>query len=715
MRRRALAALLAAVLALALVVGGASVALAFGAAEGERELASIEGRWTALTQAARRDAKALAELDRRASALAADASRGLAAQREDAAERDADMAAVVAGHEWQATEALLLELRFRIAAIQLERALAGDPERVRLARAAAEGFGSFVDAPDPALAAEARYGRGLARIAAGDRVEGLADLRAAASERTVAPRARLALAENLADAGERTQALDVVTRQLAAGGMTRDLTLRAKLLRLKLVLGTGAKAANVPDLAPLVADLLAAGDPWRANALALVQGHEELLPSGADVDASVLLLRADAAARRDDAAGALALYRQAVARGGAKADPAALDGLARSALAAGSWAEARSAVARLRKDGRPETRELALIDLRAAYGAWQAVPDAASLAALAGVAELVGRASGATADDRAEAAYRKAEAARGAGDLDGAIVGFVAIDAPSWQAAAGVAALQARVLRYARDPGLEPRDALLGDLGAAMARDKWPADARATIVVLDATVRTTPPSGSPPPAPLEAGQQRAALERLREFPKRFPDASALLPAALRARVLLEIDGDGNPDPAMLDVLPAELRPAVAAAIADDLREEATSAAEVVRTAPGAAKGSNGSSVATEAVLARGRRAITGALAFAALTAEPERSAGRLDLAQSALVLGDAATAVALFRAEADAQPKSLRALRGLALAAQVSGDPALAGSAWDRLAAIPDLPPAVREEVERARAPRSSAGLADRR
>ena len=104
-----------------------------------------------------------------------------------------------------------------------------------------------------------------------------------------------------------------------------------------------------------------------------------------------------------------------------------------------------------------------------------------------------------------------------------------------------------------------------------------------------------------------------------------------------------------------------------------------------------------------ALVERGRRALTAALAFAAVAPESERNAGRLDLAQSALLLGDDATAVALFRAEADANPKSLRALRGLALAAAAAGDAATARGAWDRLAAIPDLPPALREETDRAR------------
>jgi hypothetical protein len=677
----------------------------FSTSDGERELASIEARWTALSQAPRRDAKALAELDRRASMLAADASRGLAALREEAAEHDADMAAVVAGRDWQTIEALLLKLKFRIAAIDLERALAGDAEHDRLAHAAVDGFAAFVDAPDPSLAAEARYGRGLARIAAGDRSGGIADLRAAAAERTVAARARLALADALAEAGDRGEALDVVSKQIAAGGMPRDLALRAKLLRLKLIVGMGGKqAAMAPDLGAHVAELLAAGEPWRGAALALLRGHEDLLPSGDAADPTVLLLRADAAARRNDAAAALELYRQAVARGGAAPDPAALDGLARSALGAGAWQEARSAVAGLRKTDRPFTRELALIDLRAAYGLWQAAPDAASAAALIAAADAVASVKDATADERAEAAFRRGEALRAAGDLDESIAAFAAIEAPAWQTAASVAALQGRVLRHVREPGEEPRDALLRDLGVALARGELPADARATVVLLDATVRTTPvathPPATPPPA-LDPAGQRAALQRLRDFARTFPDSKALLPAVLRSRALLELDTASTPDPAMLAVLDEQLRPTVAAAVAGDLRDEVTSVSDVVTSMPAGA--------ARDAARERGRRALAGALAFAALAAPEDRSAGRLELAQSASVLGDSATAVLLFRAEADAKPTSLRALRGLALAAEAGGDATLARTAWDRLAAIPDLPPAVREEADRARGAAAAA------
>ena len=359
---------------------------------------------------------------------------------------------------------------------------------------------------------------------------------------------------------------------------------------------------------------------------------------------------------------------------------------------------ARTALDRLRRTDQPWTRDLALLDLRSAYAAWQAAPDTASSAALASAADALVRTGGATPDDRAEAAYRKAEAARAAGDLDAALAGFAGIDAPAWQAAAGVAALQTRVIRYARKPEQEPRDALLRDLAAALAREAWPADARATVVVLDATVRTAPAAAGLPV--LAEAEQRAALERLRGFPKRFPESQALLPAVLRARALLELDAGETPDPGALAVLDEAARATVAGAIAGDLREEVSVAVAVVGSpaAPGGA-----SDAVRAAARARAGRALAAALAYAQLLPEAERAAGRLELAQSALMLGDATTAVALFRAEADAKPTSLRALRGLALAARASGDAALERSAWDRLAAIPDLPPAVREEVESAR------------
>src|SRR5581483_5883728 len=474
------AAALVAAIAFALL---ASSALAWSAAEGERELAAIEARWRTLSSAPKRDAAALADLDARALALAKSASAALGAMREQAADRDADMAAVVASPEWRSTEELLLKLRFRIAGIDLERALAGDPDRARLARDAAKGFSDFADAPDPALAAEARYGRGLARIASGERAAGLEDLRAAASDASVAPRARIALAEALAQGGERGQALDVVTRQLAAGGMPRDLELRAKLLRLQLLLeatpaastkgesakGTGAAASPATgqsspadaQIGALASSLLAAGEPWRGATLALFRGREDRLPTGADADAALLRARADALARRGDATGALAAYHQVVERDAAHPDPVALEGIARAAVALGAWSDARAALDRLRALGRPWNRDLALLDLRTAYGEWQAEATPERSAALAKAAEALAKASGATADDRAEAAFRAAEAARAAGDLDRAIAGFQAIDAPSWRVAAGTAALQSRAVRSVRDPAREPRAALL--------------------------------------------------------------------------------------------------------------------------------------------------------------------------------------------------------------------------------------------------------------
>ena len=482
-------------------LAAAGNAVAWTGAEGRAQLAAIEARWQTLSEAARRDAKALAELDRRASALAEETSRALAKMREDAAERDADMSAVVASEDWQTAEALLVKLRFRIAAIELERALAGDPDRKRLALAAAEGFSPFVEAPDAALAGESRYGRGLARIAGGDREGGMADLRDAARAPAVAPRAHLALAETLADAGDSRAALEIVSKQLAAGGLTRDLALRAKLLRLRLLVSSrspaGKEAArSAPGPAgsadsSLVSDLLAAGDPWRSSALALLHGHEDLLPTGPGADATALRLRADAAARDGDAETALSLYREAAARAAKGEEAAALEGVARAALATGAWDEARSAVEGLRGKGRPLTRELALIDLRAAYGAWQASPDPARAgAALAAAAAAVPGSQGATADDRAEAAYRAAEAMRASGDLAGAIAAFAAIDAPAWRLAARGAALQTRVTRHVREPGREPRDALLRDLGAWIAADDVPDEARAVAIVLDATLRT---------------------------------------------------------------------------------------------------------------------------------------------------------------------------------------------------------------------------------
>jgi len=695
MRRRA-AAVLVATLALLATLAPLR-ALAFTASAGDAELKAIEARATALAQAPQRDRKALADLDRRASTLAEDASRALAAMREEAAERDADMTAVVASREWQAIEALLLKLRFRIAALQLERALAGDPDKARLAHEAAAGFATFAEAPDPTVAAEGKYGRGLARIAGGDRAAGLADLRAAAGASAVAPRARLALAEQLAEGGERGQALDLVTKQIAAGSLAKDLALRAKLLRLQLVVATRKKQdAAPPGIAPQVGDLLAAGEPWRGAALAALQGNEDLLPSGPGADALSVRLRADAAARRDDAAGALALYRQALQT--SPDDRAALEGVARSALATGEWSEARAAVARLDRPNEARSRELALIDLRASYGAWQAAPDAETAAALAAAADAVGRARGATADDRAEAAFRRAEAARADGDLDAAIAAFAAIDAPAWRAAAGTGALQSRVLRWAREPEREPREALLRDLEAWLERKDLPDDACATAVVLDATVRTTPPPPSAPSPPLAAAGQRAALVRLREFPRRHPDASQLLPAVLRARALLEAELGEAPAPALLDALPAAERPAVAAAIAGDLRDEL------------AATSVPGDDVARK----RARLTLDGALAFAALAPPAERAKGRLDLAQSALALGDPATALGLFRAEAEAKPTSLRALRGVALAAQATGDEAGARAAWQRLASLPDLPPALRDEAAQALAPAPAAASAPR-
>ncbi|HEY8515523.1 MAG TPA: hypothetical protein VIS07_08415 [Candidatus Binatia bacterium] len=733
MRRRAITGVVLRLTLLSLLAALAlpCAAHALTAAQGEAQLREIEARANALAKSPQPDRKALAELDRRAHALAEEASRALAALREDAAERDADMRAVVESREWQALEALLLKLRFRIAALQLERARAGDPDKERLARAAADGFGAFAEAADPTVAAEGRYGRGLARIVAGDRAGGIADLRAAAQVASVAPRARLALAEALAEGGNRKEALDVVSKQLAGGNLPADLALRAELLRLQLAVAT-RKAGQTPPsgISAQVEHLLNAGEPWRSAALATLEGNEDLLPTGPDADALALRLRADAAARAGDAAQALDLYRRAVERD--PKDRMALEGLARSALAMSEWQTVRDAVARLDaldtgEDGapRPRSRDMALVDLRAAYGAWQQSGDAQAASEVARAADALERAQGVEPDDRAEAAFRRAEVARAQGDLDAAIAGFTAIDAPAWRAAAGTAALQARVLRHARAPEREPRAALLADLEAWLAREDLPDDARATAIVLDATVRTMPAteagtdrtgaaiaagsgaasaSGSArseaasaaadvdgaSAGALDDASQRAALARLREFPRRFPDAQAMLPAVLRARALLEVALGEAPDTAMLDVLPADARPATAAAIAGDLRDD------LGARAPRAS--------ASDAERQRARLALEAALAFAALAPEGERTAGRLDLAESALALGDAQTALALFRAESEARPNSLRALRGVALASRASGDEAGARAAWERLAALPDLPPALREEAERERA-----------
>jgi predicted Zn-dependent protease len=112
----------------------------------------------------------------------------------------------------------------------------------------------------------------------------------------------------------------------------------------------------------------------------------------------------------------------------------------------------------------------------------------------------------------------------------------------------------------------------------------------------------------------------------------------------------------------------------------------------------------GSRLRDDAERARARRALAGALAFAALAPEGERGDDRLALAETALDLGDAATARALFGDELRERPTSVSALRGLARASAAQGDGAGAKQAWDRLAAVPDLPQALREEVDRERA-----------
>jgi hypothetical protein len=695
-------------LGLALAMGfaarGASAAappVTWDAARGDAELAAIESRWKALASAGSRDRRALAELDARARTLSSAASRSLGAMREEAAERDADMVALIASPAWVAAEELLVKLRFRIAAIELERALAGDSDRTRLARAAADAFSDFVDAPDTTLAAEARYGRGLARLILGDRDAGLGDLRAAATVASVAPRARIATAEALAESGRRGEALDLVTRQLAAGHLSRDLELRAELLRLKLLVDAAAKSgarsgerADRPPLdeaSALASDLLGAGPPWRSATLALLAGKEELLPAGAGADHELLRLRADALARRGDARGALAAYRLAVAAAPTPGDPVALEGLARAAVAAGAWAEAGDALDRLRATGRPGTRELAILELRAAYGLWRAAPAEASGRAVVRAADRLSSASGARPGERAEAAYRRAEVTRASGDLAGATAAFAAIDEPSWRIPARTSWLQTRALHHARNPAAEPRDDLLRDLAAWLARRDLPADARAAAIVLDATLRTEIPGAGRAPGvarTLDPAEQRAALRRLRDFPAAFPGSAALLPAVLRARALLEIELAEETGPAILEVLAPGQTSAAAAAIAGDLRELALA----------------GAATADQASRARSRRALVAAVAFGALAPPRERSAERLELARAALDLGDPRLAERLYRSELAEKPASLSALRGVALAAEAAGDAAGARAAWDRVAARPDLPPALRVEVERHRA-----------
>src|SRR5262249_5607669 len=157
---------------------------------------------------------------------------------------------VIRSSAWRDTEELIAKLRFRIATIKLERALASDSDKVALAKQAAAGFTVYVDAPDAELAAESRYGRGLARIAAGDRDGGLADLPAAGAYGPIAARSKLAIAEAQIEMGKRGEALDGVTRLLSGGGLGPDLERRAELLRLRLLL-EGTKPGD--KLAPAAA------------------------------------------------------------------------------------------------------------------------------------------------------------------------------------------------------------------------------------------------------------------------------------------------------------------------------------------------------------------------------------------------------------------------------------------------------------------------------
>lgn len=660
------------------------------------QLAAIESRARALSSAVRPDAAALAELESRARRLADEAATALGAMREEAAERDADMAAVVTSAAWKSLEGLILQLRFRIAAIELDRAQAGGPDRLAHAREAERGFEAFVDAPDPELAAESRYGRGLARIAGGERTSGEADLREAATLPAVAVRARLALARSLAASGRRGEALALAEQQVAAGGASREQVLDAKLLALGLRVealparrrdGARQPGAAGPSrdaggaTARLAADLLAAGEPWRAAALERLRAHEDLLPAGPGADAAALRLRAEAIARSGDAPGALAAYREAVRRDPGHADPAVLAGLCRAAVATGEYRESADALQRLHASGAPWSRELALVELRTAHGIWQAAAGPETAAQMGAAAKAVAERGDSTAEDRAEAAFHAAEVARGAGDLDRAIAAFSAVGAGPWRGPARIAALQCRARRLARDPKSEPREVLLRDLEAAIADRATPVDARDAAIVLDATLRTA--GGDPKEAGAASARdgERTALARVREITRRRTSAPALLASAVRAQAVLEVECADRPDPALLDAIPVAARPEAAAEIAGDLREIALHARDD----------------------STARRALDGAIAFSARATGNRRSEGRMDLAERALALGDPRTALDLFRAASAERPASLAAMRGTALAAAAAGDPEAARVAWAGLAAMPDLPEALRAEAERAR------------
>jgi hypothetical protein len=673
--------------ALALVALTTTPASAWTAAEGGAAFAQIESRWNTITSNPTRNLRALAELDASASELAERAVDGLRRMRESAAERDTDMAAVIAGSDWRDTEALVAKLRFRIAWIKLERALAGDPKKAELARAAGDGFTVFVDAPDPELAAESRYGRGLARVAEGRRDQGIADLRAAAESRSMHARAELAIAESLADAGRRDEALAMVGAA-SSGGLPPDLERRRQLLRLRLLLARSGKTAPGHDAADveitrLASALVKAGGPWRDAAIGLVAGHEDRLGEAPETSALLLRLKADALARSGDAAAALAAYRAVLASPEGRDDVAAEEGLARAALASGEWREAHAAVERLRGQSRGDPRELARIDLRATYGAWHAQADDDRARELGAAIERLRGTTGTSKDDLSEAAFRKAELERAAGRLDDAITELGSVDAEAWLAPAKLALLQCRFMRHEQAPEKEPVAPLLDDLTAYIARPTVTDDARAAAVVLEGTLRSASfaDGSSPKSASREHDQANASLVRLRDFAKRYPKATNLVPAALRARARLEARMVDRPDTSLLDALPEPERAALARDIASDLRHDT-----VVLAAAGAAR------------QAEGRRCLAHAVAFSALAPGGDPR-DQTDLAQSALDLGANTIALELFRKQTEKHPDSVTALRGVALAAEASGESEVAHGAWAKIAAMPNLPEVLRSEA----------------
>jgi hypothetical protein len=673
-------------------------AFAWTAAEGADAFAQLEARWKAATSVAQRNLRTLAELDASAADLATRAANGLRQMRESAAERDADMATVIASSEWRDTEALVAKLRFRIAWIKLERALAGDPAKRELAKAASDGFTVFVEAPDPELAAESRYGRGLARVAAGDRDGGLADLRAAAENQSVKPRAELAIAETLADGGRQDEALAMLARS-GLSGLPPDLAHRAELLRLRLLVaragrsrGAQSEKAGAPgggatadaEISRLAAVLVKAGSPWREAAIAVLAGHEDRLADSPEIGPVLLRLKADSLARSGDASAALTAYRAVLATPEGRDDAAAHEGLARAAVALGQWPQATEAIAWLRAHQGGNPRELARLELRAAYGAWHAAPSAETAAALAaGVAQVRGTA-GASRDDLSEAAFRSAELDRASGKLDEALAELAKIDAEAWRPPAALAILQCRFLRHEREPAREPLVPLARDLDTFIVKPGASDEARAPAVVLAGALAAETASAvdGPGSASLERRDLDTALARLREFPARYPKAASLLPAALRARARLEAALDEQVDVSLLKSLPEGERAAVATQIVSDLRADTARLAD-----------------AGEGNRPRAIRCLRHAVAFAAIAPAGGDDGDQAELAQRALDLGESALALELYRKQAAAHPGSVGALRGLALAAEASGDSRAAREAWQKIAALPDLPEVLRKEA----------------